>query len=221
VTTEPPRRSRRRVEPVFLWAGGVMVLVVVAVLALRGAMTTPSPVAPPADVALAADSSAATIDVRVDTVAASRIVLLERRVARDSTDHAALVELGHAYLADGQIDRATIVNFKAVQLRPGAPETAEAFAHLGMILAYQGEDTMGLQSIDQALLLRPGLPEALMYRGMITYSQADYAAAINAWTGYLEGAPADADTTHIRALIEAAQQMLAPPLPQASGRSFN
>ncbi len=221
MTTGEPRRSRPRVEPVFLWAGGVIVLVVVAVVALRGALATPSAVVPPAEAALAADSGVEGIDVRVDTVASSRIAVLERRVARDSTDHAALVELGHAYLADGQIDRATVVNFKAVQLRPSAPETAEAFAHLGMILAYQGEDTVGLQSIDQALLLRPDLPEALLYRGMITFSQADYPAAINAWTRYLERAPADADTTHIRALIEAAQQMLTPPLPQASGRVFN
>lgn len=209
-----------RIQPAFAWAAGVIVVVVAAVIVLRGVTRTPAP-ASPAPAATMPDSAADGPDVRVDTVATTRIAALERRVGRDSSDHAALIELGHAYLASGQLDRATVVNFKAVQLRPRARETAEAFAHLGMILAYEGQDTVGLQSVDQALLLRPDLPEALLFRGMITFSGQDYPAAIAAWTRYLEVAPAGADTNHVHALLQAARQMTAPPVTGPSGRVFN
>ena len=209
-----------RVQPAFAWAAGVIVVVVAAVMVLRGMTRTATPVPePPA--AGAPDSTADGPDVRVDTVASSRVAALEQRLGRDSSDHAALVELGHAYLASGRLDRATAVNFKAVQLRPRARETAEAYAHLGMILAYQGEDSVGLHAIDEALLLRPDLPEALLFRGMITFSGQDYPGANAAWTRFLEVAPAGADTNHVHALLQAARQMTAPPVSGPSGRIFN
>lgn len=211
-----------RAQPAFLWAGGVMAAVIVAVLVLRRVADTPSPVtAGPPATAETADTSVDGPDVRMDTVATTRVAALEARLRRDSSDHAALVELGHAYLASGQLDRATVVNFKAVQLRPRARETAEAYAHLGMILAYQGEDSVGLHAIDEALLLRPDLPEALLFRGMITFSGQDYPGAITAWTRYLEVAPAGADTNHVHALLQAARQMTAPPSRTEGGRVFN
>jgi cytochrome c-type biogenesis protein CcmH/NrfG len=222
VTEHAPSGAAARVQPAFAWAAGVIVVVVAAVMVLRGVTRSPTPVSsePPA-AASAPDSSADGPDVRVDTVASARVAALERRLGRDSSDHAALVELGHAYLASGQLDRATAVNFKAVQLRPRARETAEAYAHLGMILAYQGEDSVGLHAIDEALLLRPDLPEALLFRGMITFSGQDYAGAITAWTRYLEVAPAGADTNHVHALLQAARQMTAPLSRTEGGRVFN
>ena len=210
-----------RVQPVVLWAAGVIAIAVVAVLVLRGVTRTTTPESETPPVASAPDSSADGPDVRMDTVPSGRVAALEQRLRRDSSDHAALVELGHAYLASGQLERATTVNFRAVQLRPRARETAEAYAHLGMILAYQGEDTVGLHSIDQALLLRPDLAEALLFRGMITFSGGDYAGAIAAWTRYLQVAPAGADTNHVHALLQAARQMTAPPASTQGGRIFN
>ena len=212
-----------RVQPAFAWAAGVIVVVVAAVMTLRGVTRTARVLPEPPAGAGAIDSSADGPDVRVDTVASTRVAALERRLGRDSSDHAALVELGHAYLASGQLERAAAVNFKAVQLRPRARETAEAYAHLGMILAYQGEDSVGLQSIDEALLLRPDLPEALLFRGMITFSGQDFPGAITAWTRYLQVAPAGTDTNHVHALLQAARQMTAPapPVTGPSGRIFN
>lgn len=211
-----------RLQPAFLWAAGVMVVVVAAVLVLRRVTATRTPVT---DAALAGEGAADSMDigpdVRVDTVPSARVAVLERRVQRDSADHAALVELGHAYLAAGRLDQAAVVNFKAVQLRPRAPETAEAYAHLGMILAYQGEDSVGLQTIDEALLLRPDLPEALLFRGMVTFAGQDYRGAITAWTRYLQVAPPGADTSHVHALLQAARQMTAPPPVTQGGRVFN
>ena len=220
MTERAPSRRAPRVQPAFAWAAGVIVLVVAAVLALRAATTTPGSAGVAAGDS-AADSIADGPDVRVDTVASTRVAVLEQRVGRDSNDHAALVELGHAYLASGQLDRATAVNFKAVQLRPRARETAEAYAHLGMILAYQGEDTVGLHSIDEALLLRPDLPEALLFRGMVTFSGQDYPGAIAAWTRWLQVTPPGTDTNHVHALLQAARQMTAPPVSSPSGRIFN
>jgi cytochrome c-type biogenesis protein CcmH/NrfG len=198
------------------------VVVVATVLVLRGVTREPTPASPESPPVTGVPASSADgPDVRVDTVASTRVADLERRVRLDSSDHAALVELGHAYLAAGRLDPATTVNFKAVQLRPRAGETAEAYAHLGMILAYQGEDSVGLHAIDEALLLRPDLPEALLFRGMITFSGQDYPGAITAWTRYLEVAPAGADTNHVHALLQAARQMTAPPVASPSGRIFN
>ena len=220
MTERAPSGGAPRVQSAFAWAAGVIVLVIAAVLALRAVTTTPAP-AVVEGVDSAADSVADGPDVRVDTVASTRVAVLEGRVGRDSNDHAALVELGHAYLAAGRLDRATAVNFKAVQLRPRARETAEAYAHLGMILAYQGEDTVGLHSIDEALSLRPDLPEALLFRGMITFSGQDYPGAITAWTRWLQVVPAGTDTNHVHALLQAARQMTAPPASSQGGRIFN
>lgn len=214
-------RATSRVQPVFLWAAGVIATAVVAVLVLRAVTRSKTSESETPAVASAPDSSADGPDVRVDTVPSARVATLEGRVARDSGDHAALVELGHAYLAAGLLDRATTVNFKAVQLRPRGVETAEAYAHLGMILAYQGEDSVGLHAIDEALALRPDLPEGLLFRGIITFAGQDYRGAITAWTRYLAVAPPGADTNHVHVMLQAARQMTAPPPRTEGGRVFN
>jgi cytochrome c-type biogenesis protein CcmH/NrfG len=93
-----------------------------------------------------------------------------------------------------------------VQLRPRAPETAEAFAHLGMILWNMNETEAGLRSIENALYLSPDLPEALLYKGIILFAGAnDPAAAATAWERYLEVAPPGAETERVRAMLQAAR----------------
>jgi cytochrome c-type biogenesis protein CcmH/NrfG len=130
-------------------------------------------------------------------------------VARDSSDHPALLELGHLYLRQQRLNRAATVSMRAVELRPQARETAEAFAHLGMILWNAGETDVGLQALEQALFLHPDLPEALLYKGIVLFAgKQDPRGAAAAWERYLAVAPADAETGRVRSMLEAARQSI-------------
>ena len=96
---------------------------------------------------------------------------------------------------------------KAVQLRPRAKESAEAFAHLGMILWGANELEPGLQAIEQALALSPDLPEALLFKGIILFAGANKPReAISAWERYLEVAPPGAETARVRGMLEMARE---------------
>ena len=101
-----------------------------------------------------------------------RIAQLEAPVRRDSTNVPALIELGHLYLAQGLLEKAVVVDTMAIHLQPDAPASAEAFAHLGMILWSMGQTDGALKALDKAVFLRPELPEALLYRGIILFAGA-------------------------------------------------
>jgi cytochrome c-type biogenesis protein CcmH len=195
-------------RPAVVWIAGFVVFLGAAALALRSA-TTPRAAGAPLtglDVAPPEGGSESPANGPTDP----RLAMLEERLRRDSTDHQALLEVGHAYLGMGRLDRAAALSFKAVQLRPRAPETAEAYAHLGMVLANQGEHEVAVQSIDEALLLHPDLPEALLFRGIVSYSLQRYPVAVEAWTRYLQVAPPEADTAHVRGLLETARRLQRP-----------
>jgi cytochrome c-type biogenesis protein CcmH len=149
------------------------------------------------------DGSEESAIAPVDT---ARQHLLERRVARDSNDYPSLMELGHMYLAEQRLAKSAAVNMRAVRLKPDAPETAEAFAHLGMILWSAGETDAGLRSLAKALELKPDFPEALLYQGIILFAgRRDMTGASAAWERYLEVAPPDANTARVRAMLQAAR----------------
>jgi lipoprotein NlpI len=98
------------------------------------------------------------------------------------------------------------VNLRAVQLQPDDPQSAEAFAHLGMILWSTGETDAALKSLDKALFLRPDFPEALLYRGIILFAGVrDMKAAAEVFQRYLDVAPADANTARVKGMLEAAR----------------
>ena len=157
-----------------------------------------------------AGGNAAPIDMEIQKIGpldSLRIAQLEAKVRADSTDVPALIELGHLYLAQGLLDKAVLVDTLAIHLQPDAPGTAEAFAHLGMILWSMGQTDGALKALDKAVFLRPELPEALLYRGIILFAGAqDMPAAAEAFDHYLAVAPPDANTGRIRAMREAARQ---------------
>lgn len=203
-TTKPdrgvaPAPGGRRMHPAVGWVVGTVVFGAVAVLSLRGA------VAP-------REEGGSITGIQFDDSAGPpadnpRLAELEARVARDSNDYPALLELGHLYMQQQRLKPAADVSMKAVQLRPRAKETAEAFAHLGMILWGANELDAGLQAIEQALLLSPDLPEALLYKGIMLFAGANKPReAVSAWERYLEVAPPGAETTRVRRMLEAARQ---------------
>jgi len=200
----------RRFHPALTWGAGIVVFGVVAALSLSGA------VKPRGEGSItgfdpnegqASQPDAGPAESPAD---AAKRTALEARVAKDSNDYAALLQLGHIYLKMQQLSPAAAVNMKAVQLRPRAKETGEAFAHLGMILWGANELDAGIQAIDQALLLSPDLPEALLYKGIILFAGAnDPKGAVTAWERYLEVAPPDAETQRVRGMLEGARQAAA------------
>jgi cytochrome c-type biogenesis protein CcmH/NrfG len=190
----------RRMHPAVGWVVGTVVFGAVAVLSLRGA------VAPRQE-----GGNITGIQFGDSGVggppANPELDSLEARVARDSADFPALIALGHLYLQQQQLQKAADVSMKAVQLRPRAKETAEAFAHLGMILWGANELDAGLQALEQALLLSPDLPEALLYKGILLFAGANNpGGAVSAWERYLTVAPPGAETARVRGMLEAARQ---------------
>ncbi len=189
------------------WSVGLAGFALILVLTLRGSVA-----ARPEGAVITGSqvASVAPVDMELQKIGpldSLRIAQLEAKVAGDSTNVPALIELGHLYLAQGLIEKATLVDTLAIRLQPDAPSSAEAFAHLGMILWGTGETEGALQSLDKAVFLRPELPEALLYRGIILFQgMQDMAAAADAFDHYLAVAPPDANTGRIRALRDAARQ---------------
>lgn len=209
-TTKPERAATpapaggRRMHPAITWGIATVLFGAVAVLSLRGAVAPRQEGETITGVRLNDGSDAGEAQPPADN---PRVGELETRVARDSNDFAALIELGHLYLQQQRLQPAADVSMKAVRLRPSSKETAEAFAHLGMILFGANEVDAGLQSLDQALSLSPDLPEALLYKGILLFAGANKPGeAIGAWERYLAVAPPGAETARVRAMLEAARQ---------------
>ena len=195
------------------WGVGLAAFALVLVLSLRGSVAARTEGGTITGTQVA--GSAAPIDMEIQKTGpldSLRIAQLEAQVRRDSTDVHALIELGHLYLAQGLLQKAILVDTLAIHLQPEAPGTAEAFAHLGMILWSMGQADGGLKSLDKAVFLRPELPEALLYRGIILFAGVqDMRAAAEAFERYLAVAPPDANTGRVRAMRDAALKAPASP----------
>jgi len=189
------------------WAVALGAFALVLVLSLRGSVAARSE---GGVITGSQTASAAPVEMELQQTGpldSLRIAQLEARIRRDSTDVPALIELGHIYLAQGMLQKAWLVDTLAIRLQPDAPSSAEAFVHIGMILWSQGETDGGLKAIDKALYLRPELPEALLYRGIIYFAGLqDMRAAAQIFEHYLAVAPPDANTARVRAMLNAARQ---------------
>lgn len=216
--------TKGRVHPAVGWVLGILAFGAVATVSLRGALGERQEGETITGIRFGSDQGGdgagdevggggggggggiALGETAVDT---ARVAELERRVARDSTDHPALIELSHLYLRQQRLQRAADVSMQAVRLRPQARETAEAFAHLGMILWAANELDGGLRSLEQALYLHPDLPEALLYKGILLFAGAgDPRGAAAAWERYLVVAPPGAETQRVRGMLQAARQSI-------------
>ena len=189
-----------RMHPAVLWVAGAILFGSVAVLALRGSVA-------PREEGGTITGRQFPSEGAADPAENPRLLELEAKIARDSNDHAALLELGHLYMQQQRLQAAADVSMRAVRMRPKAKESAEAFAHLGMILWSANELEAGLQSIEQALMLHPDMPEALLYKGIILFAGANNPrGAISAWERYLAVAPPGAETARVRGMLEMARE---------------
>jgi cytochrome c-type biogenesis protein CcmH len=190
------------------WVIGLAAFALILVLSLRGSVAART--AGGTITGTQVTTSAAPLEMEIQKIGpldSLRIAQLEATVHGDSTNVPALIELGHLYLAQGLLQKAVLVDTIAIRLQPDAPSSAEAFAHLGMILWGTGETEGALKSLDKAVFLRPELPEALLYRGIILFQgMQDMPAAAEALDRYLAVAPPDANTGRIRAMRDAARQ---------------
>ncbi|HTP29631.1 MAG TPA: hypothetical protein VMK12_28695, partial [Anaeromyxobacteraceae bacterium] len=190
------------------WVAGLAAFALVLVLSLRGSVAARSEGGTITGGTQVASTAPVEMELQqTGPLDSLRIAQLESRVLRDSTDVPALIELGHLYLAQGLLDKATLVDTLAIRLQPDAPATAEAFAHLGMILWSLGQTDGALKALDKALYLSPEFPEALLYRGIIFFAGLqDMRAAAQTFEHYLAVAPPDANTARVRAMLMAARQ---------------
>jgi cytochrome c-type biogenesis protein CcmH len=200
------KAAGRRLHPALAWTGGVVVFGIAAAVSLSGALRARGQDDSITGLQFGDTSSGGAVAPGSD-IDPAQLAALEARVARDSNDYPALLEVGHLYLRMQRLKPAADVSMRAVQLRPRAKETSEAFAHLGMILWSADEIDAGLQSLEQALRLSPDLPEALLYKGIILFAGANNPReAIKAWERYLEVAPPGAETARVRAMLQGARQ---------------
>lgn len=192
------------------WGVGLAAFALILVLSLRGSVAARTEGGTITGTQVA---GSAPVDMELQKMGpldSLRIAQLEALIQRDSTNVPALIELGHLYLAQGLLEQAVLVDTLAIRLQPDAPGTAEAFAHLGMILWSTGETEGALKALDKAVFLRPELPEALLYRGIILFAGVqDMRAAAEALDRYLAVAPPDANTGRIRGMRDAARQAAA------------
>jgi cytochrome c-type biogenesis protein CcmH len=162
-----PAARTRRIPPAVGWTVGLAAFAAVAVLSLRGALAPRSAGGTMTGIQFEGSGGGAPEEGggagpvgTLDAADSAQLASLEQRVARDSNDYPALLELGHLYMRQQRLSRAADVSMRAVRLRPQARETAEAFAHLGMILWNANELQGGLQALDQALFLHPATTPA-------------------------------------------------------------
>ena len=202
----PPRGTRGVWLGRLGWGVGLAAFALVLVLSLRGSVAARTEGGTITGTQVAGSAAPIYMEIqKTGPLDSLRIAQLEAQVRRDSTDVPALIELGHLYLAQGLLQKAILVDTLAIHLQPEAPGTAEAFAHLGMILWSMGQADGGLKSLDKAVFLRPELPEALLYRGIILFAGVqDMRAAAEAFERYLAVAPPDANTGRVRAMRDAA-----------------
>ena len=162
------------------------------------------------------DRGMAPAGAPVADVDMNRLAELRRIVAEDPNDIAALVELGHMYLALQSYEELSGVTQQALAIDP---ENPEALTHLGMLLFSTGHPQGVQESFDRALQVDPNFGEALQFKGMVAFIRRDYASAVEAWQRYLEVVPPDEVAPRIRGMLEAARANLdSSASPQAQGR---
>ncbi|NIR42612.1 MAG: hypothetical protein GWN99_01870 [Gemmatimonadetes bacterium] len=131
-----------------------------------------------------------------------RLAELERAVAADSSDVAALNELGHLYLTLQRYGDVAQVSMKALDLNP---ENPEALTHLGMVLLSVQHVDDAFTSFDRALEIDPNFAEALQFKGMVAFMSRDFGTAVEAWERYMDVVPPEEQAPRVRALLESAR----------------
>ena len=92
-----------------------------------------------------------------------RAVALTQEAVRLAPGVASFLDsLGWAYYRQGELDQAAFYLERALRLERGRPN-AEVYLHAGVVHADQGRERLARAELAQALVLRPGYPQALYH----------------------------------------------------------
>jgi cytochrome c-type biogenesis protein CcmH len=120
------------------------------------------------------------------------IARLEARLQSEPDNLEASLHLGRAYALAGQFERAAATYRDAIARHEGV---AELHSALGEALVMAGGGTVGEEAraaFDDALELDAGDARARFYGGLAMLQRGEQEAALGAWAGLIEDAPADA-----------------------------
>jgi tetratricopeptide (TPR) repeat protein len=127
----------------------------------------------------------------------------EQRVRDHPDDVAARLDLAQRYRDADLLDAAAAQYVASLDLDP---DNAEGLANLGFLVYLGGEPAEGLASVERALELEPGYPEALYFQGVILLEGLDRPdEAASAFRAYLEAAPFGARRAEVEDLLARAE----------------
>jgi cytochrome c-type biogenesis protein CcmH/NrfG len=115
-----------------------------------------------------------------------RIAGIEKMLAKNPDNSAALVQLGNDYFDVGNFKKAIAAYNKALKLDPG---NADVMTDMGIAFRRNGEPKEALASFRKALEANPNHTTALFNLGIVLRDDAkDYKGALEAWETFLEKA---------------------------------
>ena len=179
----------------------VATVVLVGASALYRLVGTPAALDPSTHVAASADD-AQPVDL------ASAVQELEARMAAEPNELGGWVLLARAYRELGRLDDAVGAIERARALAPDDPEVLVDYAETrAQRAADKRFDADAEAALDHALQVQPGLPRALLLKGVVLYQRAAYAEAAEAWTRVEAGlAPENTARAALAERIEDARQ---------------
>ena len=179
-----------------LGSGVVVALAATGLYAVRGRpdLTTPAPVAAPAEVASSEDASAgsASTSAGIPPVVAAMVARLEARLASSPRDPAGWQLLGTSYFQLGRFDDSAKAYAKAVALNADGPGYQSALGE-ALVQAAGGVVTPAAQAAFAAAhRLDPADPRARYFLAMSKDQHGDRKGALADWVQLLRDAPPDA-----------------------------
>jgi Tfp pilus assembly protein PilF len=137
------------------------------------------------------------------------LAFFQTRVREDPSNLTARLDLAHRYVDAGRVREAAGEYAAALRLDPGS---AEARAHVGLILFLAGRAGDGLRQVREALGSDATYPEAWFIEGVILVKGLSRnAAGERALERYLQLAPFGAERDTARALLKAIAKEAATP----------
>jgi tetratricopeptide (TPR) repeat protein len=135
---------------------------------------------------------------------AARTTRLTQTVAREGDDALAHLERAHAALRDGHVDEAVSAATAAVAASNGS---VEARIVLSRAQLKAGHVDDALETVSQALERDALNPALYLLLGACAASRGDLADAVAGWERYQRLAPDAPDTSHVRAVADAAARL--------------
>ena len=128
---------------------------------------------------------------------------LETKIRTAPGDIPTRLALAEAYEEEGRASEAAD-QYKAVLAIDA--ENVPALNGLGLLLYRSGSNEGALVASDRVLALRPRDADALFLKGLVLYTQKQYADAVTAWTRYLEVGEFHPAAPMVRVLYEDAKR---------------